>query len=208
MIIDHLLHLYKRGTEPFRTLSALPEEEAISIMRSLYVAGSIFWERFEDPLAYLRLRKQIEQSIRETFIAKGGLPHEVHPIYMAFGRTRWMQNGLDAVTVATTTEIEVPLGWFDECDVSFTYPDSMVSYLLADEKESEYYLPDFHGKVFTLSEIRAIVESNGLPGETWGILPFSTPNYIEAQVWKHEPLLEFKRQLLAGAVDKKEEVNE
>ena len=109
-----------------------------------------------------------------------------------------MQNDLDAVTLATTTEIEVPLAWFDECDVSFTYPDSMVSFLLANEKESEYYLPDFHGKVFTLTEVRSIVESKGLPGEKWGAnLPSSLPNYIEAQVWKHEPLLEYKRQLFA-----------
>jgi hypothetical protein len=162
------------------------------------MAGSIFWERFEDPVAYLRLRKQIEGSLREAFIAKGGNPRETHPIYMAYGRTRWMQNCLDALTLATTTEIEVPLAWFQECDVSFTYPDSMVSFLLANEKGSEYYLPDFHGKVFTLSEMRSIVESNGLPGETWGInLPSSMPNYIEAQVWKHEPLLEYKRQLFA-----------
>lgn len=194
-MIEHLIHLYKRGAEPFRTLSALREQDAISIMQSLYVAGSIFWERFEDPVGYLRLRKQIEQSIRENFIAKGGVPREAHPIYMTFGRTRWMQNDLDAVTLATTTEIEVPLAWFDECDVSFTYPDSMVSFLLAQEKAAEYYLPDFHGKIFTLSEIRSIVESNGLPGEKWGAgLPSSMPNYIEAQVWKHEPLLEYKRQ--------------
>ena len=197
-MIDHLLHLYKRGAEPFRTLSALREEDAVSIMRSLYMAGSIFWERFEDPVAYLRLRKQIEHSIRENFIAKGGVPREAHPIYMTFGRTRWMQNDLDAVTLATTTEIEVPLAWFDECDVSFTYPDSMVSFLLAQEKAAEYYLPDLHGKVFTLSEIRSIVEADGLPGGKWGTnLPSSLPNYIEAQVWKHEPLLEYKRQLFA-----------
>lgn len=195
-MINHLVHLYKRGTEPFRTLSALREEDAISIMQSLYRAGSIFWERFEDPVAYLRLRKQIEQGIRETFIAKGGMPREPHPIYMTFGRTRWMQNDLDALTLATTTEIEVPLSLFQEFDVSFTYPDSMVSFLLANDKESEYYLPYFHGKVFTLSEIRSIVESNGLPGEKWAAnLPSSMPNYIEAQVWNHEPLLEFRQHL-------------
>ncbi len=73
----------------------------------------------------------------------------------------------------------------------------MVSFLLATQKESEYYLPEYHGKVFTLSEIRAIVESSGLPGEQWGTnLPSSMPNYIEAQVWNHEPLLEYKRQQL------------
>jgi hypothetical protein len=197
-MIDYLVHLYKSGAEPFRTLSVLPEDEAIRIIQSLYVAGSIFWERFEDPAAYLRLRKQIEQQIRQAFIAKGGMPREPHPIYMAFGRTRWMLNDLDAVTLATTTEIEVPLSLFEDCDVSFTYPDSMVSFLLAHEKDPKYYLSDYHGKVFTLSEIRAIVESNGLPGEKWGSnLPGSLPNYIEAQVWKHEPLLEYKRQLFA-----------
>jgi hypothetical protein len=197
-MIDHLIHLYKRGAEPFRTLSALREEDAISIMQSLYVAGSIFWERFEDPIAYLRLRKQIEQSIRQVFIAKGGMPREAHPVYMTFGRTKWMQNDLDDVTLATTTEIKVPLTLFQECDVSFTYPDSMVSFLLAHEKESEYYLPDYHGKVFTLSEICSIVEANGLPGERWGTnLPSSMPNYIEAQVWNQQPLVEYKHQLSA-----------
>jgi hypothetical protein len=105
-MIDHLIHLYKRGAEPFRTLSVLREEDAISIMQSLYVAGSIFWERFEDPVAYLRLRKQIEQSIREMFIAKGG-SQDAHPIYMALDQVD--ANALDAVTLATTTEIEVPL---------------------------------------------------------------------------------------------------
>jgi hypothetical protein len=199
MTIDTLLHLYKRGAEPFRTLSALQEEEAVAIMRSLYVPGSIFWERFEDPLAYLRLRKQIEQNVREGFIAKGGRPGEAHPIYMAFGRSRWMQTGLDAVTLATTAEVEVPLSLFRECDVSFTYPDSMVSYFLAMETEADYYLPEFYGKVFTLTEIRSIVESSGLPGELWGNrLPGSTPNYVEAQVWNHAPLLEYKRRLFAG----------
>lgn len=201
-MIDHLVHLYKRGTEPFRTLSSLGEEEAVSIMQSLYRAGSIFWERFEDPLAYLRLRKQIEGSIREAFIAKGGMPRTAHPIYMAFGRTRWMQHELDAVTLATTTEIEVPLAWFDERDVSFTYPDSMVSFLLANEKDPEYYLPDYHGQVFSLSEICSIVECNGLPGDRWGNnLPSSMPNYIEAQVWNHEPLLTYKQQRLASAAN-------
>jgi hypothetical protein len=72
----------------------------------------------------------------------------------------------------------------------------MVSFLLAQDKEAEYYLPNYHGKVFTLSEIISIVESNGLPGEKWGNkLPVSLPNYIEAQVWNHKPLLEYKRQL-------------
>lgn len=197
-MIDYLFHLYKSGTEPFRTLSILSEEDATTIMRELYMEGSIFWERFEDPVQYLRLRKQIEGYLRQTFIAKGGKPRESCPIYMTLGRTKWMQNDIDVVTLTTTTQIQVPLSLFEEYDVSFTYPDSMVSFLLAQEKESEYFLPEYHGKVFTLSEIRLIVQSLGLPGEKWGAnLPRSMPNYIEAQVWNHEPLIEYKRQIRA-----------
>ena len=166
--------------------------------------GSIFWERFQEPTRYLRMRKQIEQYFRQAFIAKGGEPRETCPIYMTLGRTKWMQNDIDAITLATTTEIQVPISLFRECDISFTYPDSMVSFLLAEEKESEYYLPDYHGKVFTLSEIRAIIESLGLPGEKWGTnLPISMPNYIEAQVWNHEPLIDYKRGLFASITQDK-----
>ena len=197
-MIDHLIHFYKSGTEPFRTLSSLPEPDATQIMQALYVEGAVFWERFKEPLQYLRLRKQIEQYLRQAFITKGGEPRETCPIYMTLGRTKWMQTDIDAATLATTVEIQVPLSLFQECEVSFTYPDSMVSFLLAQEKEAEYFLPEYHGKVFTLSEIRSIVASLGLPGEKWGCnLPTSMPNYIEAQVWNHEPLLAYKRQLIA-----------
>jgi len=202
-MIDFLLHLYKRGTEPFRTLSSLPEADAIQIMQDLYMEGAIFWERFQEPAQYLRLRKQIEESLRQAFIGKGGKPREAFPIYMVLGRTKWMQYEIDEATLATTAEIQIPLSLFQECDVSFTYPDSMVSFLLAQEKESKYYLPEYHGKVFTLSEIRCIIESSGLPGEKWGAnLPSSMPNYIETQVWNHEPLLEYECQRVP-AIDRK-----
>ena len=195
-MIDYLVHLYKIGTKPFRTLSMLSEEDAIQIMQGLYMEGSIFWERFKDPAQCLGMRKQIEENLRQAFIAKGGIPREACPIYMALGRSRWMRTELDAVTRATTTEIEVPLSLFQGCDVSFTYPDSMVSFLLASEKEAEYYLPDYYGKIFTLSEICCIIERSGLPGEKWGTkLPSSLPNYIEAQVWNHEPLLKYRQHL-------------
>ena len=47
-----------------------------------------------------------------------------------------MQNDIDAASLATTTQIQVPLSLFEECDVSFTYPDSMVSFLLSAQKNS------------------------------------------------------------------------
>ena len=195
-MIDHLIHFYKSGTEPFRSLSALADGEATQIMRDLYIEGSVYWERFEDPSDYLRVRRQVEQWLYREFIAKGGAPQQPYPIYMILGRSKWLQTAVDEVTRATTAEIQVPLALFQEGDISFTYPDSMVSFMAANQKEAEYYLPEYHGKVFRLPEIRSIIETNGLPGERWGTnLPGHLANYIEAQVWNQKPLLEYKNQL-------------
>jgi hypothetical protein len=194
-MIDHLIHFYKSGNGPFRSLSALSDREAMQNMQDLYIAGSVYWERFEDPHDYLQTRRQVEQWLHQEFIAKGGAPQMSYPIYMILGRSKWLQTAVDEVTLATTSEIQVPLALFQECDISFTYPDSMVSFLVANQKEAEYYLPEYHGKVFTLPEIRSIIETNGLPGERWGTnLPGHLANYIEAQVWNQKPLQEFKRK--------------
>jgi hypothetical protein len=194
-MIDYLIHFYRRGTEPFRSLSALSDMAAVQIMQAFYVEGAIFWERFKDPYQYLQARRKIECWLRQEFIAQGGIPQKSYPIYMVLGRSKWLLTAADAATLATTAEIQVPLSLFRECDLSFTYPDSMVSFLITN-KESEYYLPNYHRKLFTLSEIFSIIESNGLPGEKWGInLPSFLANYIEAQVWNQEPLLAYKREL-------------
>ena len=105
-----------------------------------------------------------------------------------------METMIDEITLATTVEIQVPLSMFDEDVLSFTYPDSMVSYMLNAERNPHYYLPEYHGQVFTLAEMHEILESNGQPGYRWGTeLPDDMPNYIEAQVWDHEPLLSFRQ---------------
>lgn len=196
MMIDYLIHFYRSGTQPFQSLSALSDMDALQIMEGLYIEGAVIWERFKDPAQYLQARRQVEAWLRHEFVAKGGAPVESYPIYMVLGRSKWLDTAADAATLATTAEIQVPLALFGERDVSFTYPDSMVSWLLANQKEAEYYLPDYHGKLFTLSEIRAVVEANGQPGEKWGTnLPSFFANYIEAQVWNRKPLLEYKKQL-------------
>ncbi len=191
-MLETLVHLYKRGTIPFRSISALSDAEAIDTMRSLYMEGSVIWERFKDPADYLQLRRQVEEWLHQEFIAKGGRPQTCHPIYMVWGRSKWMETMVDKITLATTVEIQVPLALFREDTISFTYPDSMVSFSLNVERNPEYYLPEYHGQVFTLEEMRAILETNGPPGYRWGTeLPSEMANYIEAQVWDHEPLLAY-----------------
>ena len=194
LMIDDLIHFYRRGAPPFRSLSALPDDAAVEIMHDMYVPGSAFWGRFEDPGQYRKARRAVEDWLRHGFIAKGGRPEEQYPIYMVLGMTPWLLAAGDEATLATTADIRVPLALFADGDVSFTYPDSMCSFMLAQQPRAPFYLPGYHGQVFTLDEIRAIVETAGLPGERWGTeLPAHLPNYIEAQVWNPQPLLDFQR---------------
>ena len=188
-MIDYLLHIHRKGSEPFRTLSSLPEDEAVRLMEELYVEGSVFWERFKDPRGYLRFRKEVERNLRAAFLAKGGKPVDEHPIYLVVGRPRWMDDVSDEKTLQTTQIITVPLSLIAKERVSFTYPDSMVSALITAEKNPEYYEPDCHGHVFTFSEIMDLIRKRGLPGEGWETrMPRHYAHYIEAQLWDRKIL--------------------
>ena len=188
-MIDYLTYYYNVNNPPFQTLSSLPEQEAIEIMRKLY-DDSAFGERFKNPQQYWNDRQAAEQWVREAFIAKGRAPTAAYPICMTLGSSRWLEtHGPD---LAKHAEIRVPLSEFTEDDISFTFPDSMVSRWFAMEKPQELYMPAYHGVVFTCTEILALVEEKGLPEESWKLnLPEEFGAYIEAQVWNHEMLKEF-----------------
>lgn len=196
-MIDYLTHYYRRGTEPFRSLSALPEAEAIQIMQGLS-GDTAFGARFKDPAGYLRARRQAEAWVRAEFIARGGQPREAYPVPMVLGSSKWMLE--HAPDPAVHAEIRIPLSAFAEQDVSFTYPDSMISFWFGRKKPEEYYRPEVHGRVFTLPEILMIVAARGLPEEAWEPkLPDHLAPYIEAQVWNQEPLREYKKQVWSQA---------
>jgi hypothetical protein len=187
---ETLIHFYRRGGQPFQSLTALPEDEALRLMGAYYIAGSALWERFKDPLEYLSMRRTTEAWLHAAFIAKGGRPQQPNPIYMVLGMTPWLHQNKTSVTLAHTAELEVPLTLFAEDEVSFTYPDSMVSLFLAREQNPAYYLPEIHGRIFTLPEIRALLAEHGAPGAGLGDnLPPDLANYIEVQVWNCAPLL-------------------
>ena len=188
-MIDYLTHYYKPGRQPFQSLSVLPEAEAVRIMQDLY-EETVFSSRFKDPGQYLFDRKQTEQWVRQKFLEKGGCPRETHPVYMVLGSSRWIST--HALLEGPLGEIRVPLSAFQPGDVSFTYPDSMISLWFGTDQPPEYYLPEYHGKVFTLAEILDIVEERGVPEECWEThLPDDLAPYIEAQVWNHNPLLKY-----------------
>jgi hypothetical protein len=190
---DFLIHVHRKGEPPFRTLSALPDDQAVSIMERLFVKGSVFWERFGDPHGYLRRRREVERNLREGFISQGGRPVDDHPVYLILGRPKWMDQVADEATLSTTEMVEIPLSVIPPDAVSFTYPDSMASAMIA-ERYPQQYDAEIHGRVFTLAGMRRIVRRKGMPGEGWeAVLPPHEPHYIEAQVWDRRPLESFRR---------------
>lgn len=189
-MVNHLSYYYKKGTLPFQSLSALPDDEAIQIMRKLS-DDTNFGSRFKDPEGYLRDRKATEKWVREAFITKGGMPQAEYPIPMVLGDSPWMVKS--SPVPALHGEIRIPLSAFNETDVSFTYPDSMISHWLGMEKPANLYVPELHGHVFLLSEILALVAERGMPEENWEThLTDDLAPYIEAQVWNHDLLQPFR----------------
>lgn len=72
----------------------------------------------------------------------------------------------------------------------------MISHWFGRDKPAEYYLPDLHGQIFTLPEIRSIVAARGLPEDDWQTnLPDYLAPYIEAQVWRHDRLHDYWKGL-------------
>lgn len=194
-VVDFLVHFYGLVGGPFRSLTDLSDEEALALMRKLYIPGSVFWERFENPERYLGARRKTEAWMREAFVAKGGTPREVRPIYMILGRSPWVERSADRATIESTREIVVPLSGLGAGDVSFTYPDSMVSMMVAASRDPDSFQPGYHGELFTLERIQAIVERKGMPDQGWETrVPSRFAHYIEAQVWNREALWRWYRR--------------
>jgi hypothetical protein len=194
-MIDYLTHYYSIDKEPFQSLSALSDEEAIKIMEKL-CDDTPYGQRFKNPLQYLKDRKDTEQWVRAAFIAKGGKPRDKFPIPMVLGSSKWLAEA--APDPEKKGEIRIPLSVFTVHDVSFTYPDSMISRWFGRDKPAEYYQAELHGIVFTLSEILSIVKKKGMPEENWETnLPKSFAPYIEAQVWNHALLDKYRVQTTA-----------
>ena len=156
---DNITHYFRRGTPPFRSLSSLSDNKAVDIMKSLY-DETLFGRRFKDPAQYLQNRRLIRKKGKRGIHIKGRPADFGLPYLFCVGKSRWLiEHSPDS---SLHMEIQICLSDFEEEDVSFTYPDSMISFRFGNEKPVDFSLPEFHGKVFTRNEILSIVKSKGI----------------------------------------------
>jgi hypothetical protein len=175
---DHYLYRYfKVGTNPFKTISDLCDDEIILFMRQNFPGHEWFHAYPEKRIAN---RREIETWLFDKFVLAGGEPKTNHPCYFTLGKSVFLKErgSYDA-------EMEIPLGLFSPKNISFTYPDSFFSVWLGRNKDHELYNQELNGRVFTIEEVLNLVTGNKIPQNVQMDTAFGYQFefYIEAQVW-------------------------
>lgn len=175
---DIVTHIYDPARGPFRNLCNLGDHEAEALLADIAAAG----HRTIRP-SYLPRRRATEAWLLTQRSRKLGQPRLPQPIYFFLGD---MNDGADP---SRPCAITLSLARFAPEVVTFTYPDSMASFLLGSRDDLASERRPHHGEVFTLDEIARLVAAIGLPGGGRSSDPARRHDrYIEMQLWDERPL--------------------
>jgi hypothetical protein len=176
---NHLTHYYRET--PLQTLCDLSDAEAAQVLNELGERRELDY-RLTRP-EYLPRRREIEATMRQAFIAKGGRPYRRNPHYFVVGHFSLYEDD------AGWRALRVPIACFDPGTISFTNTDSFFAYSQRNLRGVPIPPRPYHGQVFRLDELEDLVSQHGLPGERWRDDPECRFDvYIEAQVWDDRPL--------------------
>jgi hypothetical protein len=166
---DYITHYYEAARGPFRNLSDLTASEADYILDALRRQGDVLASKRSAD--YLRIRCELEEHVRQLFIAKGGKPIRLRPHYYVLGSCSWLLSWY-----TQGCELKIPLAEFDSDQISFTYGDTFPAMRVQDGKP-------YRRQVYVLDELADVIQRYGLPQE-WNADGARGPErYIEAQVW-------------------------
>ena len=187
----HLYHYFEQSGGPFRSLTALPFEEAAAIQRAKQAANP----RSVNPHIewFLTRRYEMEKNVRDRFIAIGGKPVSTAPIYFTLGPNEGMKSWF-----GDPAWVKIPVGEIDLDAVSFTYGDTFAVFNPALDTGEEYW-----GQVYRYEDIVKLIGRYGLPEDppydmkNW-VFPKAKPinqylKYIEAHVWSGAALENYRR---------------
>ena len=121
--MDKLLitHYYYPGTDPWKNIMNLPEQEAFRVAAELAAAHpeTTSFYRFADFKNYYPLRKRADEYVREAFIRLGGKPALPHPYSFVLAESDYLKAWFDS-----KDKIVLDLSDIPEDQVSFTPGDS------------------------------------------------------------------------------------
>jgi hypothetical protein len=183
MKADHFLYRYfKVGTNPFKSISNLCDDEIIFFMKENFPNHEWF---HANPEKRIERRRKIEKWLFDEFILSGGEPKTNHPCYFTLGRSAFLRE-----SGSFDAEIEIPLDLFSSKNISFTYPDSFFFEWLSRNRDHALYDNELNGKIFTMDEVLDLLTQNKIPegaqiDTSYG---YKFDFYIEAQVWDYDIL--------------------
>lgn len=179
-----LYHYYELDKGPFRNITTHGLVKAIDIQEKI-ING---WNS-KRPDNYIELRIALEKRIKELFIEKGGKSNRNDPFYFTLGECEWVKSWYENPGV-----VRVPLSDFNPEHISFTYPDSMVSFQFYDEPKLAAYRKDCNGQIYLLNELKNLIDVYGLPSEKKSELEegLKYDKYIETQVWNNSIIKKYQ----------------
>ena len=165
----YITHYYYPGTDPWRNIMNLPEEDAFRLAGELAKAHpeTTSFYRFADFANYYPLRKKADAYVRARFAELGGKPELEHPFCFVLGESEYLEKWF-----SDGGKLTIALEILPEDQISFTLGDSCA--VLSQGKELT---------VLTKAELLAGVAECGFT-EAFCERKLGGHGYVEAQLWK------------------------
>ena len=118
----YLYHYYDKRSGPFKSLTALSEKDAFTVLERIKRErpSSLSAQRDID---YISKRINCERIVREEAVKKGILMDILSPHYHVVEHSPWLSTWFEDPGV-----IKIPIEEFDTSKISFTYGDSMPTF--------------------------------------------------------------------------------
>lgn len=174
-IPTHIYHYYEIDNGPFKNLTEYGKDRALEIQQNISVGFNS-----QRPANYVELRFALEKRLKDQFVSKGGVVTRNDPYYFTLGPCEWVSS-----IYINPGVVKIPLADINPNHISFTYPDSMVSFQFHDEPKLATYRKECNGKIFTLRDLKGLVDEYGIPSkDKWeSEEKMKYDRYIEVQVW-------------------------
>lgn len=179
----YLYHFYDKRSGPFKSLTAIPREEAFAVFENIKSERPDSLTAQRDT-GYITKRRNCERIVKNEAEKKGIIMDIPSPHYMVVEFSPWLSTWFEQ-----PGEIKIPIEEFDTRKISFTYGDSMPTFSPRIKDGKEY-----RKQVYTYEEILKIIDKYGLPQDWNDDGAHGPERYIEAQIWTNEPIIRYMEE--------------
>ncbi|MBQ6105395.1 MAG: hypothetical protein IJL03_05555 [Lachnospiraceae bacterium] len=117
----YITHYYYPGTDPWKNIMHLSEEEAFRVAGELAAShpDTTSFYRFADFVNYYPQRKKADEYVRDAFIRLGGKPKLRNPYAFVLGDCEYLKKWFD-----TSDKLVLDISDIPDEQISFTIGDS------------------------------------------------------------------------------------